>query len=159
VTIDIEAYYKKYGSMVYRRCKFLLKNYSDAMDAHQDVFAQLLLNKTSLSNEFPSSLLYTMATNRCLNIIRSRKNRKESPEDDIAVEIATLDERHESFEARSLLSKLFTKALPSSKVIAVLHFVDGMTLEETAEVVGMSVSGVRQRLRRIKEQSIRLRGE
>jgi RNA polymerase sigma-70 factor (ECF subfamily) len=31
--------------------------------------------------------------------------------------------------------------------MAVLHFVDGMTLEETADAVGLSVSGVRKRLR------------
>ena len=35
-------------------------------------------------------------------------------------------------------------------VIAVLHHVDGMTLEEVAAEVGLSVSGVRKRLRTLK---------
>jgi RNA polymerase sigma-70 factor (ECF subfamily) len=30
--------------------------------------------------------------------------------------------------------------------MAVMHYVDGMTLEETAAAVGLSVSGVRKRL-------------
>jgi RNA polymerase sigma-70 factor (ECF subfamily) len=34
--------------------------------------------------------------------------------------------------------------------MAVLHYVDGMTLEETAETVGLSVSGVRKRLRSLQ---------
>ena len=36
--------------------------------------------------------------------------------------------------------------------MAVLHYVDGMTLEETAEAVGLSVSGVRKRLRSLKSK-------
>ena len=39
---------------------------------------------------------------------------------------------------------------PSTRVIAVLHLVDGMTLEEVAREVGLSVSGVRKRLRMLK---------
>ncbi len=159
MAVDIETYYKKYGAMVYRRCKFLLKNDSDAMDALQDVFAQLLLHRESIRDAYPSSLLYTMATNVCLNVLRKYKSRREIPEIDLLHEIACMDERQESIETRSLLKKVFEKTPQSSKVIAVLHFVDGMTLEETADVVGMSVSGVRQRLRRLKEQSARVRGE
>ncbi len=37
--------------------------------------------------------------------------------------------------------------------MAVLHYVDGMTLEEVASHVGMSVSGVRKRLRLLKQRS------
>ena len=36
--------------------------------------------------------------------------------------------------------------------MALLHYVDGMTLEEVAEEVGMSVSGVRKRLRGLRAQ-------
>ncbi|MEL6181918.1 MAG: sigma-70 family RNA polymerase sigma factor, partial [Myxococcota bacterium] len=35
-------------------------------------------------------------------------------------------------------------------------YVDGMTLEETAKVVGMSVSGVRKRLRGLKANASHL---
>ena len=34
--------------------------------------------------------------------------------------------------------------------MAVLHYVDGLTLEEVAEETGMSVSGVRKRLRGLR---------
>ena len=34
--------------------------------------------------------------------------------------------------------------------MAVLHYVDGLTLEEVAIETGLSVSGVRKRLRRLK---------
>ena len=35
--------------------------------------------------------------------------------------------------------------------MAVYHFLDGMTLEETARETGMSVSGVRKRLRNLRK--------
>lgn len=34
--------------------------------------------------------------------------------------------------------------------MAILHYVDGLTLDETAAEMGMSVSGVRKRLRVLK---------
>ena len=37
--------------------------------------------------------------------------------------------------------------------MAVMHYVDGMTLEEVARNVGLSVSGVRKRLRQLRERT------
>ena len=55
-----------------------------------------------------------------------------------------------SIEARSVLDRLFGNE-PSTHTIAVLHYIDGKTLEETAREVEMSVSGVRKRLRKLRE--------
>jgi RNA polymerase sigma-70 factor, ECF subfamily len=35
--------------------------------------------------------------------------------------------------------------------MAVLHYVDGLSLEQVADEVGLSVSGVRKRLRKLRE--------
>ncbi|MEE0876707.1 MAG: sigma factor-like helix-turn-helix DNA-binding protein, partial [Fibrobacteraceae bacterium] len=50
----------------------------------------------------------------------------------------------------NILARLFSKEPESSRTIAVLHYVDGLTLEETAREVSLSVSGVRKRLRALK---------
>jgi RNA polymerase sigma-70 factor (ECF subfamily) len=42
--------------------------------------------------------------------------------------------------------------------MAVLHFLDGMTLEEVAGECGMSVSGVRRRLRALRDSLRTLEG-
>ena len=49
-----------------------------------------------------------------------------------------------------LLDWLFGRQPESSRTIAVLHYVDGLTLEEVARQTGLSVSGVRKRLRRLR---------
>ena len=55
-------------------------------------------------------------------------------------------------------ARLFRRDDGSTATMAVLHLVDGMTLEEVADEVGMSVSGVRKRLRRLRADLIELEG-
>ena len=55
-----------------------------------------------------------------------------------------------SGEARLLLDRLFQRHPASSRTIAVLHYLDGLTLEQVASEVGQSVSGVRKRLRSLR---------
>jgi RNA polymerase sigma-70 factor (ECF subfamily) len=52
--------------------------------------------------------------------------------------------------ARSMLGRLFGSEPTSSQSIAVMHLVDGMSLDEVVRQVGMSVSGVRKRLRSLR---------
>ena len=152
--IDIEAYYVRYAPMVYRRCAQILKDEGLAEDAMQDVFVQLMKNKERLKGEYPSSLLYRMATNICLNIIRSRSRKREEYQGELLDFIAAYQEDHEKkFEVAEMIRKVFSREKESTRVIAVLHWIDGLTLEETAAETGMSVSGVRKRLREMKERA------
>ena len=114
------------------------------------LFVKLLESRKRLTDEFPSSLLYRMATNTCLNRLRNGKRKPETAGDELLLSIATADEVEPSIEARSVLDRLFGNE-PSTHTIAVLHYIDGKTLEETAREVEMSVSGVRKRLRKLRE--------
>ncbi len=71
--MDIERLYRAYGPMVLRRCRRLLKDEDQALDAMRDVFARLLQQGDRLTDQFPSSLLYRMPTNLCLNRLRDRR--------------------------------------------------------------------------------------
>ncbi len=153
MAIDVEATYRRYGPMVLRRCRRLLRDEEKALDAMQDVFVQLVRHEERLDDRGLSSLLFRIATNTCLNRLRSQGRRPEDPAGDIVTEIAVLGaEQDERSTARALLGKLFAGTPESTATIAVLHLVDGMTLEEVAREVGMSVSGVRKRLRGLKEK-------
>ena len=156
--IDIDAYYRKYGPMVYRRCKYLLRDEEAAMDAMQDTFVKLLRYRGRLTHQAPSSLLYTMATNVCLNKIRSKRRRPEHADADLLARIAAAENVEPRIAARSALGRLFEREKASTGTIAVLHLLDGMTLEEVAREVGMSVSGVRKRLRPLKGRLAELEG-
>ena len=150
--MDTEKLFDKYWPMVLMRCRQMLGDDASAEDAAQEVFLKLLEKQDSLNVEYPSSLLWTMATNRCLNVLRSRTQRSEKPDCNSLLErVACSLDIEAAAGARSILRKLFARHLESSRTIAVLYLIDGMTLEEVAAVVGMSVAGVHKRLRALRE--------
>lgn len=142
--------YEAYAPMVYRRCVFLLKDDAEAKDMVQNVFLRVYEHIDSLDLSQPSSLLWNTATRLCLNRIRDKKRRGlDVDSSELLLTIACAEE-DDGVEARGLLAKIFSKEQESTRTIATLHYVDGMTLEETAETVGLSVSGVRKRLRTLQ---------
>lgn len=151
-TIDIENCYRRYGPMVFRRCQRLLGDSRKAEDAMQDVFVQLLIGQDRLRAQALSSLLYLIATRICLNMIRSEKRHPENPESDLLHRIALSLDAEQNSMARLLIGKLFQKEPISTQVMATLHLLDGLTLEEVARETGLSISGVRKRLRKIKHK-------
>ena len=159
MAINIEEYYEKYGPMVLRRCKFLLRNDDAAMDAMQDVFVKLLLYQNKLHDAYPSNLLYRIATNICLNMIRSNKKQSQYSDDETLLAIAHYDEVEEKIIAEEVIDKIFHSEKDSTREIAIMHYVDKMTLQEVAKISGMSVSGVRKRLRNLKERVKKLKDE
>ncbi len=156
MAIDVEEFYTQYGPMVLRRCRYILKDEESALDAMQDVFVQVVKKQEKLNNAAPSSLLYTMATNICLNRIRSIKSKKESPDDSVIEQIASMDDVEGQIITKGFLDRIFINEKASTRTIAVLHYVDKLTLEETADFVGLSVSGVRKRLRKLRENGLTL---
>ena len=142
--------------MVLRRCRQLLRAEDEALDACQDVFVRLIERRARLDGRYPSSLLYTMATNICLNRIRDRARHPEMPgtldaQDEKLRTIALAESPGGESEARLLLDWLFDRHPASSRTMAVLHYVDGLTLEQVAAETGLSVSGVRKRLRQLRQ--------
>lgn len=159
--IDVELHYRKYGPMVLRRCRQLLKDEAKARDAMHDVFVLLLRNGEKLEDRYPCSLLYTMATNICISRIRTETWRAEEP-DDLLHQIASAEDLSNETESRSLLDFIFSREKPetreSTRAMAVMHLVDGMTLEEVGKAVGMSAIGVRKRLKGFKDRVKGLEG-
>lgn len=156
--MDVEDLYRRYGPMVIRRCRQILKDEDEALEVSQDVFVQLLRRRGTLTVRQPSTLLYRMATNLSLNRIRDRKRKPATHDDELLHQIASFEEPMARLEARSVLERLFGLHQESSRVIAVLHFVDGLTLSEVAKKVGMSVSGVRKRLDALRKALVDMEG-
>lgn len=145
--------YESYAPMVYRRCVALLKDDAEASDMMQNVFVRIYERRNSLDLTNPSSLLWNTATRLCLNRIRDKARRGVNVNsEDLLLQIASVDDEADAYEAGNILTRIFSKEPESTRTMAVLHFVDGMTLEETAEAVGLSVSGVRKRLRTLQSK-------
>lgn len=150
LTVDLEAAYLRYGPMVFRRCRALLRSDAQAEEAMQDVFVRLWRQREALHEQALTSLLFRMATQVSLNRLRTRRRHPETPDDALLLELAAAPESDMRAVASALLSRLLGREPVSTRVMATLHFVDGMTLQEVAAELGMSVSGVRKRLRALR---------
>ena len=96
MAVDVESLNRTYGPMVLRRCRKMLRNEQEAVEAMQETFVAVLRNQERLVETAPRSLLFTMATNTCLNRIRTRKRKPEHPGDELLQTIAMapdVDER------------------------------------------------------------------
>ncbi len=140
-----------------RRCRQLLHDEDEAADAMQDTFVRLIRYSDRLEEKGASSLLYTMATNVCLNRIRSARRNRSDAAGDILEEIASVDDHADSVLAGHFLDRLFSGHKADTRTMAVCHYMDGMTLEQTAEVCGLSISGVRKRLRTLRRSGLALK--
>ncbi|MDA3947629.1 MAG: sigma-70 family RNA polymerase sigma factor [Spirochaeta sp.] len=157
MALDVEQYYRKYGPMVMRRCRQLLRDEDEAADAMQDTFVRLIRYSDRLEEKGASSLLYTMATNVCLNRIRAAKRDQSDTAGDVLEEIAAVDDHADAVLAGHFLDRLFGGQKADTRTMAVCHYVDGMTLEQTANVCGLSISGVRKRLRTLRRSGLALK--
>jgi RNA polymerase sigma-70 factor (ECF subfamily) len=153
MAVDIDSLYRTHGPVVLRRCRTLLRDESKAVDAMHDVFVELLRRENRLDARAPAGLLLTAATHVCLNRLRSERRRPEDPDHDLLARIASLGSSAENLSlARRALDRIFGGEPASTRLIAVLLYVDRLTLDEVAAEVGMSVSGVRKRLRTLKQR-------
>ena len=107
--MDVEALYERYRPMVIRRCRKLLRDEDEALDVAQDVFVQLLRRKGRLTDDHPSSLLYRIATNLCLNRIRDRRRAPDAVEDDVLTQIARSDVDERRLDAKNTLDRIFRR--------------------------------------------------
>ena len=154
--IDLEVYYIRYGPMVLRRCRRMLRDEQSAFDAMQEVFVKLLIQKDKLDGRYPSSLLYTIATNHCLNRLREQRRRGESVPLPPDGEIAGRPLEDTEAKLRGLLDPILKEEREDTRRMAYLYFIDGLSLKSIALEMDMSLAGVHKRLRKLRRLHPRL---
>ena len=156
--IDVEACYTHYGPMVLRRCRKMLKDEQTAYDAMHDVFLRVLKSRERLTGEHPSALLYRIATNVCLNRIRNDRAHETREYLDVLHHISFFENQDHELAARNLLGYVLKKEKEFTRKIAVMYFIDGMTIKEIAAIWKLSISGIHKRLEKLRRR-IREKGE
>lgn len=141
--------YSTHGGSVYGRCRYLLKDSTRAEDAAQEVFARALTHAEQLRTEAsPLAWLLKIATHHCLNQLRAERapwrrwferDAQARPEGDRGEAV---------LETRELVRTLLSRVDLETQTAVVHYWVDGMTLEEVAAMLGRSVPTVRKRLER-----------
>jgi len=143
----------------------ILKNESDAEEATQDVFMTVIRKAdTFKGNSALYSWMYRICVNTCLMRLRGkRRNETVSIEEfmpvftDEGMHASPMDDWSKEVERDALNEELgrmirkFTDQLSEKyKVVFVLSDVEGLSNEETAKILGLTVPAVKSRLHRAR---------
>lgn len=136
-----------YADDAFRLAYTYLGSRPDAEDVVQDVFVKLIRSDVTISQGKEKSYILTMTANRCKDFLKSANVVFNDPFDD-AVEVGSENEFDEDdtemYEAVS--------ELPDKLRVAIhLHYYEGYSLKEIADILDIAPSAVSMRLTRAKD--------
>ena len=150
---QVEGLYRKYGAVIYSRCRRLLRDDALAQDATQEIFVRVMKHiHAAPSNDAALSWIYRISTNYCLNLIRDRE-RQAQPVDELPDQGG--DHPEPALLDRELALKLVSRAPEKLRMPAILYYVDGFEQRQIAEALGVSRRTVVNRLNDFLETSRR----
>jgi RNA polymerase sigma-70 factor (ECF subfamily) len=132
---ELGELYSRFAPVVFRRARVMLGRDADAWDIVQEVFEKMMRGADGFRGEArPMTWVYRITTNLCLNHLRGRSLRE--PALAVVSGEPALDEA--AAEARDLLRVWLTHLDEREQAVATLLWVDGLTQEEAADVLGLS---------------------
>lgn len=143
---DFEQLYAEYSRGVYRRALRMLGDKEGASDATQEVFerAMAAVGGTGRIPSDPTATawLYRVTTNLCLNRLRDRA-RQDSL---LASKYASERLSPAMGETRTVVGDLLSRVPEELQDVAIYYFVDELTYDEIAPLLGISKRTVSNRL-------------
>ncbi len=150
----------RYERRIFRLTMNITQNREDAEDATQDAFMKAFQH---LDNFEGGSRFYTwlvrIAVNEALMRLRKRRPNVTSLDEPVATEEdlipreiedwgPTPEQRYARSELNSILTSAIGELEPIFRTVFLLRDVEGLSTEETAEMLGVSVPAVKSRLLR-----------
>lgn len=150
---EVRSLYEQFAPVVFRRARVLLGRDADAWDAVQEVFERMLTQGSGFRREArPMTWVYRVTTNVALNMVRSRRVREPlltvvPDEPSVGAEV---------LEARQLLAKWLAHLDERELEIASLLYIDGLTQQEVADVLGLSRKTINREVEELRSKLERL---
>ena len=164
-TAAFSALLKRYEAKIFRLAMNITQNREDAEDVLQETFLKAYEHLDQFQG---NSKFYTwivrIAVNQALMKLRKRKSSRaisldeeiDTGEDTVVREIAAWDpdpeQRYSQDELHTILTEAIDTLAPIYRTVFTLRDVDGLSTEETAEALDLSVPAVKSRLLRARLQ-------
>ena len=165
---DVAAYdtlVRKYERQIFRIAQHITQNREDAEDVMQDAFLKAYekLEQFQGNSKFYTWLV-RIAVNESLMRLRKRRTGKMvSIDEDVQTEEGSVprdlaewrpnpEQEYGQSELADILRKTINGLPPGFRVVFVLRDVEGLSTEETANALGLSVPAVKSRLLRARLQ-------
>ena len=165
---DLEAFsglVKRYDRNIFRIAQHITHNEEDAQDVVQEAFLKAYQNLEQFQG---NSKFYTwlvrIAVNEALMKLRRRRSDKTvSLDEDVVTEEGSMprevadwspnpEQLYGQAELGDILKKTIQGLPPGFRAVFVLRDVEGLSTEETAEMLGLSIPAVKSRLLRARLQ-------
>ena len=145
----VSDWYDRYGTDVLRLCYMYMRNRMDAEDATQETFLKIWLNLDRFEGRnhcSARSWIMRIACNTCRDQLRKgwrkHEERRLTPEDLPAAESVS----HEDIELLMDVMNLPDKY----RIVLLMVYWQGMTIKETADMIGAGQSTVSRRLEKAR---------
>lgn len=141
---DVKRILQTHGNALYRSACLLLGNPHDVQDILQEVILRYLEKSPSFQSvEHEKAWLLRVTTNCCMDFLRFRKRH-------VYTDIESLKECLPVPEQKEHLEELYS--LPAKyKTVLILHYFEGYSVAEIAQIMKLSISAVKKRLQRGRE--------
>lgn len=137
---NIERAVSAYGSMLYRLALGMLRTPADAEDAVQETFIKYLQKAPGFQSEaHEKAWLIRVCVNRCRDMLRASKRRKNLP--DAAPATTETPPETGIMDALSKVPEKFRLPL-------LLHYAEGYSVSEIASIIRRTPSAVKMRLQK-----------
>lgn len=132
-----------YGDLLYRTGIMILGNPQDVQDVLQEVMLKVLQKMPEFhDSEHEKAWLLRVTINLCKDMLRFRFRHQYIQIDELEIEAADTDDRQ-------LLQEIIQ--LPSRwRIVLLLHYVEGYSLKEIADILAVSENAVKKRMQRAK---------
>ncbi|HKE33030.1 MAG TPA: sigma-70 family RNA polymerase sigma factor [Candidatus Angelobacter sp.] len=165
---DLEAFsdlVKRYDRNIFRIAQHITHNEDDAQDVVQEAFLKAYQNLDQFqgNSKFYTWLVRIAVNEALMKLRRRRTDRTVSIDEDVETEEGTMPREvadwspnPEQLYGQSELSDILKKTIqglpPGFRTVFVLRDVEGLSTEETAEMLGLSIPAVKSRLLRARLQ-------
>jgi RNA polymerase sigma-70 factor, ECF subfamily len=141
--------YERHGRALIRRAARVVGNPDDARDLVQALFVDLY-QRSDVPLDLP--YLYRAVTNRCLSFLRDESNRARLLERNVmALAPAARTRCDDQVIGLDLLAKLVRELDEAETEVLTYHYLDDMTQEEIATLLGLSRKTIGKRLERVRQ--------
>jgi RNA polymerase sigma-70 factor (ECF subfamily) len=158
-----EELVRRYNSILFRIAQRVTRNHEDAQDAVQDAFLNAFQKlSTFQENSAFSTWLIRITINESLMKLRKQRAKRELSTDcdfreeknflplEIPDGAASPEDRLLASEIREILVKTLQTVRPGMRMVFVLHYMEGFSLDQTAGALDLSQSAVKARSRRAR---------
>ena len=145
----LAALYAKYAPAIYSHCRRFLQSPAAARDATQEAFVRVLAHGVALPREEEAlRYLYRVATNVCLNLLREHNvHTRAAPT--LVARAPQVGSAESGLADREFVELVLERCGEGGARVAVMHYLDGMSQVEIAQVLGITRRTVFNRLRKL----------